>query len=124
MKVFAPSAKYLCVEVSEKINPFDIALKAIGIYESKGDILAYNPLEEACGIYQIRPIRLLDYNQRTGKNYQQQDLFREDISREIFMYYAQRIGPYEIDKAIKQWNGSGPATEVYLNEIKGIINWK
>jgi hypothetical protein len=30
--------------------------------ETKGDTLAYNPYEEATGIFQIRPIRLKDYN--------------------------------------------------------------
>ena len=60
---------------------------AIGMVETKRDTLAYNPVEEAAGYFQIRPIRLLDYNNRTGSNYTMKDLFNYEISEKIFLYY-------------------------------------
>jgi hypothetical protein len=44
------------------------------------------------GPLQITPIRLADYNKRTGNNYSHSDCFKWQVSREIFLYYANQIG--------------------------------
>jgi hypothetical protein len=85
--------------------------------ETKGDTLAYNPLEEAAGYFQIRPIRLTDYNNRTGNRYTRQDLFNFEISERIFLYFADQIGPYDLEKIAKKWNGSGQLTIDYWTRI-------
>jgi hypothetical protein len=68
------------------------------------------------GIAQIRQCRIDDYNKLSGKNYLLDDAFNPAISKEIFIFYARRIGNEE--RLIKAWNGSGPKTEVYYRKIK------
>jgi hypothetical protein len=86
--------------------------------ETKGDDMAYNPLEAAAGIFQIRPIRLIDYNKRTGSNYTRKDLFTYEISEKIFLYYADQVGPYNLEQIARKWNGSGHLTTNYWDRIK------
>ena len=74
----------------------------------------------AYGIAQIRDIRIRDYNERTGKGYTLEDCLDSAISREVFMYYAEKIGDYE--KAAKKWNGSGYMTEIYWEKVKKELN--
>jgi hypothetical protein len=75
LEVSAPSEKLLTVLKLAPIEPYKQLAFAVGMVETKGDTLAYNPLEEATGIFQIRPIRLIDYNKRTGSSYTRNDLF-------------------------------------------------
>ena len=82
------------------------------------DTMAYNPLEQAAGIFQIRPIRLTEYNKRTGRNYKMKDLYDYDISEKIFLYFADLIGPYDFEQIARKWNGSGHMTTYYWNRIK------
>ena len=86
--------------------------------ESAGDPLAYNQLEEAVGAFQIRPIRLLDYYQRTGINYKIEECFDYDISKEIFLYYARLTGYPDYETIARNWNGSGKSTLTYWGKIK------
>ena len=69
LKVFAPTSESLMVTRTLPSEPFESLIHAIGMVETQYDTLAYNPLEEAVGYFQIRPIRLIDYNIRTGSNY-------------------------------------------------------
>jgi hypothetical protein len=85
------------------------------------DTLAYNPLEEATGIFQIRPIRLQDYNNRTGSKYKMSDLFDYEVSEKIFLYFADQIGPYDMEQIARRWNGSGHMTTFYWNRIKEFL---
>jgi hypothetical protein len=89
--------------------------------ETFGDTLAFNPLEEAYGIFQIRPVRLKDYNLRTQSNYKPQDLFNFNISEKIFLYYAGQMGPYNLEKIARRWNGSGEQTDYYWERVKEIL---
>jgi hypothetical protein len=89
--------------------------------ETQYDTLAYNPLEEAVGYFQIRPIRLEDYNSRTGSTYTRQDLFNYNISEKIFLYYATGIGPYDFERIAKTWNGSGKSTILYWDQVKKFL---
>jgi hypothetical protein len=86
--------------------------------ETRFDTLAYNPVEEAAGYFQIRPIRIDDYNKRTGSDYTTKDMYDYKISEKIFLYYASRIGPYKFEKIAKNWNGSGPSTIHYWRRVK------
>jgi len=97
---------------------YDKIVQAVVQVESRGNILAYNLREEATGAFQIRPIRLLDYNRRTGKNYKLEDCYNYEISREIFLFYAKRIGNENVELIARKWNGSGKATEVYWGKVK------
>ena len=118
LELSAPSEKFLTVLKNSPIQPYKQLSFAIGMVETKGDTLAYNPLEEATGIYQIRPIRLIDYNKRTGNSYTRNDLFNYEISEKIFLYFADQVGPYNFEQIARKWNGSGHLTTNYWYRIR------
>jgi len=102
---------------TEPIRPYKQLIYGIGMVEGELDTLAYNRLEQATGYFQIRPIRLNDYNKRTGKHYKMKDLYDYNISEEIFLYYATCIG-FDLETIAKNWNGSGPKTITYWKKVK------
>jgi len=117
-RLSAPSRESELILYSQPVEPYKQLIRAIGIVETMEDTLAYNPIEKAAGYFQIRPIRLEDYNKRTGSNYKMKDLYRYEISEKIFLYYAAKTGPYNFERIAKNWNGSGPRTIHYWNKIK------
>ena len=122
LRVFAPTRLALTVESNSPVDPFRSLIHAIGMVETQQDTLAYNPLEEAVGYFQIRPIRLMDYNIRTGNRYSMNDLFNYNISEKIFLYYASEIGPYNFERIARDWNGSGENTIFYWDRVKQFLN--
>lgn len=116
--VFAPDMKVAYICSVEPVDAYDRLVKAIVQVESAGDTLAYNLSEEAVGAFQIRPIRLLDYYQRTGINYKLKDCHNFKISKEIFLYYARLIGYPDYEMIARNWNGSGNATLDYWKKVK------
>lgn len=118
MRATAPEAKVAFVFVSAPVNSFDRLVKAIVKVESKGDNEAFNLAEQAVGAFQIRPIRILDYNQRTGKDYKIENCFNYEVSKEIFLYYAISIGYPDYETIARKWNGSGKATLDYWEKVK------
>jgi hypothetical protein len=120
-KVFAPASESLTLIRTTHIEPFTSLIHAIGMVETQYDTLAFNPLEGAVGYFQIRPIRLNDYNFRTGSTYTMTDLFNYKISEKIFMYYASELGPYNFERIAKTWNGSGKSTIQYWEQVKRFL---
>lgn len=107
---------------AEPINPYAKIIHAIGMVEvlrnGKLDTLAYNPVEQATGFFHIRPIRLLDYNKRTGHHYGMKDMYKYKTSKEVFMFYASQIGWRDPEHISKEWNGSGKKTIKYWQKVK------
>jgi hypothetical protein len=120
-KAMAPDIRTLTIVVPAPVDIYERLLAAVMQVESAGDTLAYNPLEDAYGPLQIRPIRLLDYNRRTGKTYVMRDCYRPVISKEIFLYYAVLLGP-DFEIIAKRWNGSGVKTIDYWARVKTVLN--
>jgi len=118
LKAQAPDRASVIIPVSHPVKPYDRLIYAIGMVETKCDTLAYNPVEQAVGYFQIRPIRLEDYNKRTGSNYRMKDMYNYKISEKIFLYYATKIGPYDFERISRNWNGSGRKTYYYWNRVK------
>ena len=114
----APGLKVTFILASEPVHLFERLIKAIVQVESLGDPLAYNLLEEATGAFQIRPIRLRDYNQRTGNNYKIEDCYSYEFSKGIFLYYAILTEFPDYETITRNWNGSGKATLVYWRKVK------
>jgi hypothetical protein len=113
-----PPPMALVLPITDPINPHIKLMYAVGIVETGNDTLAYNALEEATGWLQVRPIRLEDYNKRTGKNYSLKDCYSKKISIEIFLYYASKFEPYETEQCARAWNGSGEMTNDYWMRVK------
>jgi hypothetical protein len=118
LRVSAPEAKVLSIFVSAPVNPYERLINAIISVESKGDTRAYNPVEMATGAMQIRPIRIRDYNRRTGSNYTSKDCFSLSVSKEIFLYYAMKIKYPNYEVIAREWNGSGRSTLDYWKKVK------
>ncbi len=118
VRAAAPDIKVTYIQVPELLNPFDRLIYAVVQVESNGDTMAFNLFEEAIGAFQVRPIRLLDYNQRTGTNYIAEDCYNYKISKEIFLYYARIIGHDDFESIARNWNGRGKKTLDYWEKVK------
>jgi hypothetical protein len=118
IKATAPDLKEIVILKSEPVNAYERLFLAVFQVECSGNLMAYNHLEEATGPLQIRPIRLLDYNLRTGNNYLLEDCYDFNISKKIFMYYALKTGYPNYELIAKNWNGSGKMTTDYWEKIK------
>jgi hypothetical protein len=121
LKVTAPGAGAAVIFVSEPYQAYEKLIFAVVMVESSGDTMAFNGIEEAYGAFQIRPIRLLDYCRRTGKNYKSSDCFNYKISKEIFLYYALKNGNTDYQSIARKWNGSGSMTLDYWNKVKNYL---
>jgi len=112
-----PSAylKVTYIPVSPAVNYYDALIKAIVAIESSGDTWALNINEQACGAFQIRPIRVKHYNKLRGTDYKTWNFFDYDLSREMFLYYA-RGKSYQ--KAARDWNGKWEFTKEYWKKVK------
>ncbi len=121
ISLFAPDRPTAVIVHDSPVDPFRPLIYAIGIVETGLDTLAYNPLEEATGYFQIRPVRLKDYNIRTGSKLSMKDMYNYKISEKIFLYYASQIGPYDFETIAKSWNGSGIMTIDYWNRVRTLL---
>ena len=118
LRAIAPNNDALVIIDSSPVEPFKKLIYAVGMVEGSGDTASYNPIEKATGYFQIRPIRLLDYNRRTKSHYTMKDMYNYEISEKIFLYFASQIGPYNFEKIAKNWNGSGAKTTQYWKRVK------
>jgi len=97
---------------------YEPLIRAVYQWESSSGLNLYNKDENAVGPFQIRQVRIDDYNKRTGSNYILEDCYDYDLSKHIFLHYAYGK-TYE--QAAKNWNGSGPKTIKYWDEVKKLI---
>jgi hypothetical protein len=121
-RAFAPVSGTVIIMDTTPVKPFKELINAIGMVETRYDTLAYNPDEDAVGYFQIRPIRLLDFNKRTGSKYSMNDMFKYNISEKVFLYYANELGPWNLERIARDWNGSGKNTILYWNQVKKYLN--
>ena len=118
---FAPEINMINIPVGVKIEPFKALLHATGVVESNNNNLALNEKEQSFGALQIRAIRLEDYQRRTGVRYQLTDMYDYEKAKEIFLYYASKHGPYQIEQISRRWNGSGKMTDAYWDKIRILL---
>ena len=114
----APGNRVQYIPAGVKIKPLERLWWATCMVESSNDPKAYNRIEQATGIVQIRPIRLRDYNRRTGKGYKLKDCYDPKISKEIFLYYARKYHYSDYETITRSWNGRGRQTLKYWELIK------
>lgn len=114
--LLAPASPFVTIEQRDPVRPYEALWQAVCQVESTGNPAAYNPVEGAVGIAQIRQCRVDHFNALTGKLYRLQDCYDPDVAREVFMEFAVRLR--EPERIARKWNGSGPMTDVYWNKIK------
>ena len=124
-----PDDNRLVIVQAEKIRPYEAVFNAVCKVESNNDPLAIGDrhLEEySYGICQIRQVRLDHYFELTGIRYTVEDMFDPVKAEEIFIFFAHRIGPYDNERIIRNWNG-GPngmnikSTEKYYLKVKKVL---
>jgi hypothetical protein len=113
--LYAPGWLQMAVISHNPISYYEPLLRAVSKVESMDGLYVYNEKENAVGWLQIRQVRVDHYNRLTGKNYELNDFYDLDLSRQMFLFFAKGKS-YE--EAAKQWNGSGPMTETYWNKIQ------
>ena len=118
--VLAPEARMLWVEASKKIGKLDKIIEAVAWVESGHGKYVWNPEEGAVGWLQIRQCRVDDYNRQTGNNYRLEDFYDYELSRKMFIWYAEKIGLNNTDLLIRKWNGSGKKTYEYLAKVQKV----
>jgi len=118
--LYAPTNSVLYIEQSIPISSYDALIRAVVAVESGGNNYAYNAKEQACGAFQIRPVRLSHYNHETGHNYKLVDMYNYEISKEIFLYFAKKNGN-NFELIARSWNGRGPKTLIYWNKVKAYL---
>jgi hypothetical protein len=121
LRSVAPDSNTMIVFQPKPIQPFNELMYAIGMVETMGNVSAYNEIENAVGKFQIRQVRIDDFNRRTGSKFVLEDMFDSGLSEKVFLYFASQIGPYHLEKIAKNWNGSGPKTDYYWKRIKAYL---
>jgi len=111
----APERRELLIVNNNAINAYDRLIEAIVHVETDHGKVLYNPKENAVGYFQIRQIRVDDYNWRTKSNYKLSDFYDYDLSRKMFLYYTK---DRSFEKIARSWNGSGPMTKIYWSKVK------
>jgi len=114
----APERAELYILKPIELTAYEALIKAVVMVESNGNINAYNAKENAVGAFQIRQCRIDDYNTRTGSNYTLKDCYDYEVSRKVFLYFAEGKS-FEI--AVKNWNGSGPLTISYWQKVQAYL---
>ena len=114
----APEWKSLYVEKAEGIQKYKPLVYAVTWVESKHGQYVWNPKEEAVGWFQIRQVRVDDYNKRTGASYTLEDFYDYHLSEKMFLYYADGKS---FEHAARSWNGSGPMTLRYWADVQKVL---
>jgi len=113
----APEYKTLTVIRTESINPYEPIIRTVTKVESSYGTQLINEKENAVGWFGIRPIRLDDYNKRTGKNISHAECYEYETGRMIFLYYASQIDYRDIKAICINWNGKSKKN-LYYKKIK------
>jgi hypothetical protein len=116
----APSYPAIVIPAGEVINGYERIIRAVTTVESANGKYLLNEKEMAVGWFGIRPIRLLDYNQRTGKHITHEQCYEYETGRMIFLYYASQIHPSDIKAICINWNGVSKKN-LYYQKIKSIL---
>jgi hypothetical protein len=111
----APGFRAFYLLKGETIQPYEKLIKAITFVESANGKYTYNKTEKAVGWFQIRQIRVDDYNRKTGKNYKLEDFYDYELSKKCFLYFA---NDRSFEVVVKSWNGRGRQTEEYWKKVK------
>jgi len=118
--VFAPAENYLYLEQGHTINPYLPIIKAVTAVESANGKYLLNEKENAVGWFGIRPVRLDDYNWRTGNNITHEQCYEYEVGKMIFLYYASQIDYRDIESICISWNGVSEKNLYYKKILKAL----
>jgi hypothetical protein len=112
----APGRAEIIIKHPPEINIYEPLIRAVVFVESGGNNMAIGTHHDT-GPFQITPIRIKDYNQRTKSNYKLEDCYDYTLSRKIFLYYTKGRS-YEV--VAKCWNGwtIKQSTQKYWEKVR------
>ena len=99
-------------------KPLETLSISVAWVESSNNPNALNRTENAIGLFQIRTIRLKDYNQRNGTHYKMKDCYDPQINKMIWLFYASKFYPTDYEGVCKAWNGRGKSNRDYWAKVK------
>jgi hypothetical protein len=115
----APPSGTVEILAPEPINYYTPLINAVVSVESDSIQTAYNSKEISCSYFQIRPVRLREFNKRTGNHYVMADMYHYEIAKQVFMYYCQGRS-YEV--IARAWcsgeSGTKKASDSYYAKIQ------
>ena len=117
-EVFAPGNNFVPVLTPEPSNPYLPILNACYAIESSNGVMLLNAKEDAAGPLGIRPIKIADYNRRTGKRITLNDRYNYEISKTIFLYYVSQCDYRDIKGMAIAWNGKSKENKYYSKIMK------
>ena len=112
----APNDGSMVIVKTEAISPYETIINAVVTIESGGNTFAYNAKEGATGAFQIRQIRLDEYNKLLGENLKLTDCYDYEVSKRIFLFYSCQFRPDDYRSIAIDWNKS--KTDKYWNKVK------
>lgn len=129
LQSFAPIKIFKDEEIIKKeLTHKEKVLLSIIQVESGGDSVAYNKLEDAIGILQLRKIYVKQANRISNKKYAYNDRWNKDKSIEIFKIIMDSMCPsYNLDTVAMIHNSGNISrynyyiTTVYRNKVKEIF---
>jgi hypothetical protein len=107
----------------EEINPYEAIIHAVTTIESSNGVNLYNAKEQAVGYFGIRPIRLEDYNKRTGQNITHAQCYDYETGKRIFLFYVSQVDYRDIKGICIAWNGKSKENRYYA-KIQAVLNDK
>jgi len=119
--ICAPPLREAVICQPEEINPYEAITHAVTTIESSNGVNLCNAKEQAVGYFGIRPIRLEDYNKRTGQNITHAQCYDYEIGKRIFLYYASQVDYRDIKGICIAWNGKSIYNK-YFAKIKAVLH--
>lgn len=116
----APPDKRLVIFEGEAIRPYEAITRAVVNVESANGKYLFNAKENAVGFFGIRPIRLQDYNERTGKSITLDQCYSYEVGEMIFFWYASQIDYRDIKAICISWNGVSKRN-LYYKKILNVL---
>ena len=126
LRAGCPPDYTLSIMESKPIRPFESIWRAIATVESQNNANAYNLKENAVGLVQIRQVRLDDYKKKSGVHYNLYEMYDTIKAKEVFMFYAEKIGHDNPERISREWNGgergmTKPSTKKYFAKVSEIL---
>lgn len=118
INAFCPEINVFYILKAKEINYYDKLIQAVVMVESMNGKYIYNAKEDAVGWFQIRQVRIDNYNELTSSCYTLKDCYDYELSRKIFLFYAHGKS---YNQAARDWNGSGRQTLTYWGKVKTLL---
>ena len=124
LPVLAPVNRMLYLERPEEINPYEAIIRAVTTVESGNGKFLLNETEMAVGWFGIRPVRLNDFNKKTGSHITLDECYGYETGRIIFLWYASQIDYRDIKAIAINWNGISKENKYYAKIQKVLVKEK